>query len=116
MGTKIKESKMMKDLRRDRTAIIDDCTHVQMTTKPKKEYETKIVEKKCDRISDEFCSACAFPSAKWRNGRCNLATHLYFENKPRDPKVYITPLREEVLIDDGKGQKINPIKLSKRGG
>lgn len=43
-----------------------------------------------------FCSACPEPSAKWKSGHCNLATHVArgaAENK----------------------QKINPLKASKRG-
>lgn len=42
-----------------------------------------------------FCSACPEPSAKWKNGNCNLATHV----------------QTEVVT---KTQKINPLKASKR--
>lgn len=38
----------------------------------------------------------ADPELKWKNGNCNLATHVVVEAK--------------------KKQKINPIKASKRGG
>lgn len=40
--------------------------------------------KKCSRIEEDtvngktalYCKAYAFPTAKWRNGICNLADHL----------------------------------------
>ena len=43
-----------------------------------------------------YCSSCPDPAMKWRNGNCNLATHVKTEVK-------------EV------GGKLNPIKASKRG-
>ncbi len=43
-----------------------------------------------------FCTAAPDPSVKWKNGKCNLATHI----------------KEEA---QSKG-KVNPIKASKRGG
>ncbi len=42
-----------------------------------------------------YCSACPEPVVKWKNGNCNLATH-------------VTTSMEE------KTQKINPLKASKR--
>ncbi len=44
-----------------------------------------------------FCSACPDPSVKWKNGNCNLATHV--QNAVAEAKA-----------------KVNPIKASKRGG
>ena len=42
-----------------------------------------------------YCSACPDPSIKWKNGNCNLATH--------------------VTIESNKAKtKINPLKASKR--
>jgi hypothetical protein len=62
-------------------------------------------EKKCSRIEETviegkpvfYCRAYAFPAAKWRNGKCNLADHLATQIK-KDTK------------------KVNPLKASKRGG
>ena len=43
-----------------------------------------------------YCSACPEPSLKWKNGSCNLATHV------------------SVAVASN-GTKINPLKASKRG-
>jgi hypothetical protein len=43
-----------------------------------------------------YCSACPEPSLKWRYGNCNLASHVK-------------------AASNGKTQKINPLKASKRG-
>jgi hypothetical protein len=43
-----------------------------------------------------FCTACPDPSSKWRNGICNLATHV-----------------SATAASENK-QKINPLKASKR--
>lgn len=54
----------------------------------------------CGRItefsSDKYCSSLPDPSLRWKNGNCNMATH--------------------VKTEVGKKQKINPLKASKRGG
>jgi len=44
-----------------------------------------------------FCAAFPDPSVKWKNGSCNLATHV--QNEAAEKKA-----------------KINPIKASKRRG
>ncbi|MDY6987966.1 MAG: PxxKW family cysteine-rich protein [Thermodesulfobacteriota bacterium] len=53
----------------------------------------------CDRTSEcasgWYCTACPDPSLRWKNGKCNLATHVK------------ASAREE-------GGKINPLKASKR--
>ena len=41
-----------------------------------------------------YCTACPEPSVKWKNGFCNLASHVVAQKK--------------------EGQKINPLKASKR--
>ena len=43
-----------------------------------------------------YCTACPDPSAKWKNGNCNLASHVNSET---------------VSVKT----KINPLKASKRG-
>jgi hypothetical protein len=43
-----------------------------------------------------FCTACPAPAVKWKNGNCNLATHV----------------TTEVVTNK---VKINPLKASKRG-
>ncbi|WP_028316237.1 PxxKW family cysteine-rich protein [Desulfatibacillum aliphaticivorans] len=54
----------------------------------------------CTRVmeleSGWYCTACPEPAIKWKNGNCNLATHVARETK--------------------EGVKINPLKASKRGG
>ncbi len=42
-----------------------------------------------------YCSACPEPTTKWKNGNCNLATHI------------------STSMDE-KAQKVNPLKASKR--
>ncbi len=42
-----------------------------------------------------YCSVCPEPSVKWKNGNCNLATHVS-------------------AAETGTKQKINPLKASKR--
>ena len=53
----------------------------------------------CQKASDyptgKFCKAAPDPSLKWKNGNCNLATHV---------KTSV----------ETKKQKVNPIKASKR--
>lgn len=43
-----------------------------------------------------FCTSCPDPSIKWKNGNCNLATHIQ-------------------TVAEAKA-KVNPLKASKRGG
>ena len=54
----------------------------------------------CNRNSEYssgwFCTACPDPSSKWKNGSCNLATHI-------------------ASSSSSKNTKLNPIKASKRG-
>lgn len=54
----------------------------------------------CQRMVEvptgNFCAMFPEPSAKWRLGTCNMATHVKAEN-------------------GNKGNKINPLKASKRG-
>lgn len=45
--------------------------------------------------SSWYCAACPEPSVKWKNGSCNLASHV------------VTLAKEAA--------KINPLKASKRG-
>jgi hypothetical protein len=44
-----------------------------------------------------YCTSCPEPSTKWRNGICNLATHISASAGSPEAK-----------------QKINPLKASKR--
>jgi len=38
----------------------------------------------CDRVEEyptgSFCSACADPGLKWKNGHCNFSTHIKKES------------------------------------
>ena len=43
-----------------------------------------------------YCTTCPEPSMKWKNGSCNLATHV-------------------TVATSVTGTKINPLKASKRG-
>jgi hypothetical protein len=43
-----------------------------------------------------YCASCPDPSIKWKNGRCNLATHV----------------KSEIKVEK---TKLNPLKASKRG-
>jgi hypothetical protein len=43
-----------------------------------------------------YCTSCPEPSIKWKNGNCNLASH-------------VTAVAKEKV-------KVNPLKASKRGG
>lgn len=45
-----------------------------------------------------YCGKCPEPEKKWKNGNCNLATHIADESAK------------------AKNAKVNPIKASKRGG
>jgi Family of unknown function (DUF6811) len=63
----------------------------------------EIIEKcnGCNRntqyTSGWYCAACPDPTSKWKNGNCNLATHI-------------------VSAAAVKQAKVNPLKASKRGG
>jgi len=61
-------------------AIVDECNGCQRLS----EYKT-----------GSYCTAAPDPSLKWKNGNCNLATHIK-------------------AAAAAKKQKINPIKASKR--
>lgn len=54
----------------------------------------------CERImeiqGEKYCTSYAKPSAKWRHGACNFATHV------------------KASIDKQGKVKVNPIKASKR--
>ena len=63
-------------------AVVEACTGCSRC----KEYET-----------GWYCTAVPDPALKWKNGNCNLATH-----------VTMTVKEEKA--------KLNPIKASKRGG
>ena len=60
--------------------ITDECNGCQRTS----EFETGV-----------YCTAAPDPSMKWKNGNCNVATHVK-------------------TVAASKKQKINPIKASKR--
>ncbi|MFH1152578.1 MAG: PxxKW family cysteine-rich protein [Pseudomonadota bacterium] len=53
----------------------------------------------CNRVVEceggKYCSAAPDPAVKWKNGNCNLATHIK-------------------IVVETKKQKLNPIKASKR--
>lgn len=51
--------------------------------------------RKQEFASGWFCTSCPEPETKWKNGNCNLATHV--------TTTVVT-----------KAQKINPLKASKR--
>lgn len=55
----------------------------------------------CDRIlsweESSYCGSFPDPTSKWRQGHCNLATHVKKEKK-----------------ENGNGAKLNPLKASKR--
>ena len=61
-------------------AIIEECKGCRRTS----EFETGI-----------YCTAAPDPSLKWKNGKCNIATHVK-------------------TVAASKKQKINTIKASKR--
>ena len=62
----------------------------------------EIVEacKGCNRASEIesgwYCTACPEPAIKWKNGNCNLATHVVSQSATSKAKI-------------------NPLKASKRG-
>ena len=51
--------------------------------------------RKKDYNSSWYCTSCPDPSLKWKNGSCNLATHVS-------------------TAASNKAAKINPLKASKR--
>lgn len=113
------KGRIIAELERDKTPIIESCFKVQLSERITKGREshlkTETVEKKCERINGQNCLAYAFPDKKWKNGSCNLATHLYHENKKGDKVLILTPFGviPEAYIKEQ--QKLNPIKQSKRG-
>lgn len=57
--------------------------------------QCKGCQKAKDFATGTYCLAFPDPAAKWRIGRCNMATHVKVENKQPT-------------------QKLNPLKASKR--
>jgi hypothetical protein len=109
------KGKVIAELFRDRTPIVDACKLVQLSTKSGHDYKTETIEKPCDRIDGPFCGACAFPNIKWKLGLCNLATHLEADNRKDQPHQFITPITMDVEKVEENKKFLNPIKNSKRG-
>ena len=103
-----------------RTPIVDACTKVQLSVRDKSSgnvptYKTEVIDSRCSRIDGGFCGACAYPDKKWALGICNLANHLYIENKAGESPKFLTPITLEFVGVKGKTKFVNPIKKSKRG-
>jgi hypothetical protein len=120
MGTKehnsttCQKSSCLICLREQREKIIAPCVKVQFSTKGSKdEFKTEIIEKPCSRIDGELCGACLSPDAKWRSGKCNLATHLHYEPKKGESYAFVTPITLEAIDPRKKTKMLNPIKYSK---
>ena len=47
-------------------------------------------------VTGWYCTACPDPALKWKNGNCNIASHV-------------------IVASNAKKAKINPLKASKRG-
>jgi hypothetical protein len=114
------KGRLYAELERDKTPIIEACQKVQLSTKIKLEdggydYKTETVDMPCKRINGDYCSACAFPSKKWIQGRCNVASHLVIETKKGEPHQFITPITMVVEKVEENKRFLNPIKRSKRG-
>jgi hypothetical protein len=114
------KGRMMAEVMRDKTPIVEFCQKVQMSERIKEGrneayLKTETIEKPCERIAGDHCAACGFPDQKWKSGLCNLATHLIHENKKGEKVLICTPLGilPETFIKEQ--QKLNPIKQSKRG-
>ena len=58
----------------------------------------------CGRIEELeaglYCKSCPDPAAKWRGGRCNLATHVTEEVKAASAKI--NPLKASKRAQKGK--------------
>lgn len=52
--------------------------------------------RKVEYKSGWYCTSCPDPSLKWKNGNCNLATHV-------------------TSVSSSNKVKVNPLKASKRG-
>ncbi len=48
-------------------------------------------KRKTELPSGWYCAACPEPSIKWKDGNCNLASHIVFE--PKKAKAKINPLK-----------------------
>jgi len=112
--------KVVKNLYENRTPIVDACSKVQLSVKEKESggtptFKTEVIEQPCKRIDGLYCSSCAYPDKKWRLGICNMASHLYIDNKAGQPLRFITPLNMEIGDFQENVKFINPIKQSKRG-
>lgn len=112
--------KVIKDLYERREPVVEACVKVQVSEQIKgNDFDTSIQPISCNRVEHtddgSFCCSYYSPKSKWRNGRCNLSTHLICENKPGKPKTIITPLNEVVNASSDEKQFLNPIKKSKRG-
>lgn len=64
-------------LKKEREPIVDQCKSFNESGSP------------CQRIDGEFCSAAVVPSARWRLGPCNLATHVVARIEDQSGKVRV---------------------------
>jgi len=72
-----------------REEVIFKCLIQEKTIKVKNE-DTVMKKGPCKRIDGTKCSAYISPAVKWKNGNCNMATHLIYEE---DVQKFKNPLK-----------------------
>ncbi len=72
------------------------CTYLGGTCHPVVE-QCEGCNRKEEIAGGWYCATFPEPLAKWKNGNCNMATHVK-------------------LVSEKKATKVNPLKASKRGG
>jgi len=72
-----------------REVVIEKCFNQTKTVKVKNE-DTVMTKGPCKRIDGTKCFAYISPAAKWKNGNCNMATHLIYEE---DVQKFKNPLK-----------------------
>ncbi len=73
--------KLHAQMMKDREDVVDAC--VIFTDKKGDEHGP------CERIDGTKCSAYMLPKAKWRLGRCPLASHWFDEKDQAQSKVRV---------------------------
>jgi len=72
-----------------REDVIQNCLNQTKTVKVKNE-DTVMTKGPCNRVDGDKCSTYISPAAKWKNGKCNMATHLIYEE---DVQKFKNPLK-----------------------
>ena len=85
--------KIIEKLKEERTPVVEKCLSKGFSGEDSK----FIREEQCSKVTEDgYCESYAFPSIKWRIGRCPLSSNY-------DP--YLTPVKGKKRVGQQKQAK-----------